>query len=54
MDSGQVEKDEEGKWLRSEEVDSMDYGKDEHLTFLTLRNRKQVCTEITIIREKSH
>ena len=38
MDSGQVEKDEEGKWLRSEEVDSIDREKGEDLTSLTIYN----------------
>ena len=36
VDSGQVEKDEEGKWLRSEDVDSIDREKGEDLTSLTI------------------
>ena len=45
MDSGQVEKDEEGKWLRSEDIDSIENVNEEeltHLTFLHLK-MKEVC-----------
>ena len=36
IDSGQVEKDEERKWLRSDDIDSIDREKREDLMSLTI------------------
>ena len=46
IDSGQVEKDEEGKWLRSEDVDSTDREKGEDLMSLTIIMRTSVLNSI--------
>ena len=46
MDSGQVEKDEERKWLKSEEVDSIDREKREDLMSLTIIMRTSVLNSI--------
>ena len=46
MDSGQVEKDEEGKWLRSDNIDSTDREKGEDLTSLTFVTRISVLNSI--------
>lgn len=39
-----MEKDEEGKWLRSEDIDSVDREKGEDLMSLTFLNKKSAQT----------
>ena len=41
MDSGQVEKDEERKWLRSDDIDSIENVNEEELTHLTFLHLKK-------------
>ena len=46
MDSGQAEKDEEGKWLRSDDVDSTDREKRKDLMSFTIIMRTSVLNSI--------